>query len=117
MDTSLKWLLVTAGVIVAIFAVLIIWLWWANRRDQIEIARATENISVLDRTSKVFNGLTETIKERRRVLKNMAEHLSAQRLAIQKEIDELEHKRAQINISIERADIEELERLIEGRKP
>lgn len=115
MSPTLQWILITAGVLVVMFTVVFFISWIAHRRDMKELRSVEANLSVLDRTSKVFNELTTTIKDRRRVLKNLAEHLSAQRLELQKEIDELEHKRAQINIAIERADISELERLIEGK--
>jgi hypothetical protein len=115
MTPTLQWILISTGVLIVLFAVVFLISWIAHRRDMKELRSVEANLSVLDRTSKVFNGLTDTLKERRRVLQNMSKHLSAQRLELQKEIDALEHRRAQINIAIERADINELERLIEGK--
>lgn len=113
MTGSWQWVALLVGVLVlfGVFA----WAWFVARKDLKALARVNTTLSTLDRTSKIFNDLTDTIKERREALQKTAGHLAEQRVALEQEIEELEKRRVQIGNAIDSADLEGLKKIIEGK--
>jgi len=114
MPPLIQAVLVVLGVLTAIAAISIFAMWIGSIKDRKELKKATKNVEVLEAARKSFFDIGERIAERKRILRNLSSMLTQDRERIQKELDVLQDKQVAITAAIDKADLETLEKLIEG---
>jgi hypothetical protein len=102
------------GVVILIIFGLIMWF-----RDLLKLRKdyrgVTENLAVLKKTSEVFTTLSDTINLKKKELQEISDHLSTERIEIKEEIKNLETRREKIRTAIHDANLQELQKIIEGK--